>query len=334
MDATTEQRLFGWQHAFDAPVTWWITCGIAGLMVVAPALIFLFHSIGRTTAPQHQELIKRYTSWVVLVLVIIVPLLFGAFWWMLGVGLLSILCYREFSHAPGMNRDCLIAGTVYLAIMLTTFAEIDHWYALFVALFPLSVGAIAAIAILADRPEGYIKRVSLGVLGYTLFGCGLGHLGFFANDANYRPMVLMILLAVELNDIFAYCCGKAFGQLKLAPNTSPNKTIGGALGALVLTTILVAFLSCNVFSGTVLAAPGYGLALGAIISIVGQLGDLMLSSIKRDLRIKDMSDIIPGHGGLLDRFDSILLVAPATFHYIHYFLGVGLDQPQRIFTGS
>jgi phosphatidate cytidylyltransferase len=333
MDSTTKQRLFGWQHAFDMPVTSWIIAGLVGLIVIAPALIFTFQQMGRTSSQQHQELAKRYTSWVILLLVMLVPLLLGAFWMMLGVGLLSVLCYREFSHAPGMNRDRPVAGMVYLAIVLTTFAEIDHWYALFVALFPLSVGAIAAVAILADRPEGYIQRVSLGVLGYTLFGCGLGHLGFFANDANYRPIVLMILLAVELNDIFAYCCGKAFGHLKLSPRTSPNKTIGGALGALVLTTMLVAFLSHYVFFGTVLAAPGHGLALGVIIGVVGQFGDLMLSSIKRDLKIKDMGDMIPGHGGLLDRFDSILLVAPATFHYIHYFLGVGMDQPQRIFSG-
>jgi phosphatidate cytidylyltransferase len=102
---------------------------------------------------------------------------------------------------------------------------------------------------------------------------------------------------------------------------------------MVLTTLLVAFVSHYTFTGTALAAPVHCVALGLIISIVGQLGDLMLSSVKRDLSIKDMSNLIPGHGGLLDRFDSILLVAPAAFHYIHYFLGIGMDQPTRVFSG-
>ncbi len=87
------------------------------------------------------------------------------------------------------------------------------------------------------------------------------------------------------------------------------------------------------FAGTPMAEPVHLIALGAMISIVGQLGDLMLSSVKRDLGIKDMGHTIPGHGGLLDRFDSLILVAPAVFHYIHYFSGVGVDQTPRCFLG-
>jgi phosphatidate cytidylyltransferase len=71
-----------------------------------------------------------------------------------------------------------------------------------------------------------------------------------------------------------------------------------------------------------------------IVSVAGQFGDLMVSSIKRDLGIKDMAATIPGHGGFLDRFDSLILVAPAVFHYVGYFRGFGLDQPTRIITGG
>jgi phosphatidate cytidylyltransferase len=73
------------------------------------------------------------------------------------------------------------------------------------------------------------------------------------------------------------------------------------------------------------------MGLGIIVSIVGQFGDLMLSAIKRDLGLKDTAKLIPGHGGLLDRFDSLILVAPAVFHYVSYFVGFGVGQPQRIF---
>src|SRR5262249_42317673 len=185
----------------------------------------------------------------------------------------------------------------------------------------------AATAILADRPHGYIQRVALGVLGFVLFGCALGHLGYMANDGNYRPFMIMLLLAVESNDVFAFVVGKALGRRKLAPNTSPNKTVAGALGALLLTTLLVAVLGPFVFVGTEMDSWPLLAGLGLIVSCVGQLGDLMLSSIKRDLGIKDTGATIPGHGGLLDRFDSLILVAPAAFHYVGYVLGFGLDQP-------
>jgi phosphatidate cytidylyltransferase len=189
------------------------------------------------------------------------------------------------------------------------------------------------VAILPDQPRGYIQRVALGVLGFVLFGSCLGHLGYFANDANYRPILLMILLTVELNDVFAYIAGKTFGRRKLAPNTSPNKTVGGALGALVLTTLVVAVLARFVFEGTVLARPIHLVTLGVLISVMGQFGDLMLSSIKRDLDLKDMGVLLPGHGGLLDRFDSLILVGPAVFHYVNYFVGVGDAFPHVITKG-
>src|SRR5690606_16460182 len=142
------------------------------------------------------------------------------------------------------------------------------------------------------------------------------------------------IVCVQLNDIFAFICGKTFGRRKLAPNTSPGKTIGGAVGATVLTVSLVGVLSYAGLRGTPLGGPAHALAIGLIIAIGGILGDLTLSSIKRDIGIKDMSAAIPGHGGILDRCNSLLLVAPAMFHYVAYFRGIGEDQAARIITGG
>jgi phosphatidate cytidylyltransferase len=101
----------------------------------------------------------------------------------------------------------------------------------------------------------------------------------------------------------------------------------------VLTTPLVAIGAHFIWSGTGLDMPVPLVGLGIIVSVVGQFGDLMLSSIKRDLGLKDTSKLIPGHGGILDRFDSLILVAPAVFHYVNYFAGFAAEHPQRIFTG-
>jgi phosphatidate cytidylyltransferase len=106
------------------------------------------------------------------------------------------------------------------------------------------------------------------------------------------------------------------------------------LGAFVLTTLLFFVSGRFVFDGSILAEPIHLLAMGSMISLLGQFGDLMLSSIKRDLDIKDMAATIPGHGGFLDRFDSMILVAPAFFHYVNYFEGIWQSAPTRIFTGG
>jgi phosphatidate cytidylyltransferase len=328
------ERLFGAQHAFDHPVTVVAMLAVAALLALAPAVIWMLARLGRIDAKLQTELMQRYRSWLVLTPVIGLPILLGAAWTILGVCILSLLCYREYARATGLFREKVISLIVVLGILAVTFAVADHWYNFFVALSPLTVGLIAGVAILADRPKGYIQRVALGVLGFVLFGSALGHLGYMANDKGYRPMVILVLLTVEANDIFAYICGKTFGYGKLAPNTSPNKTIGGAVGALVLTTLLVALLGHFVFQETPVDTALHLTTLGVIISVVGQLGDLMLSSIKRDLGIKDMGATIPGHGGLLDRFDSLILVTPAVFHYVGYLIGFGLDQPQRIITGN
>jgi phosphatidate cytidylyltransferase len=330
----TRERLFGYEHAFDSPVTLAATVGIAAVLVVVPLLILLLAGLGRIGAEQRQELLKRYRSWLVLVPLMLGPILLGAAWTIAAVGVLSLLCYREYARATGLFREKVISVVVVLGILAVTFAVADHWYGFFVALFPLTVGTIAAAAILADRPQGYIQRVALGVLGFALFGSALGHLGYMANERNYRPILILLILAVELNDVFAFVVGKTLGRRQLAPNTSPNKTVAGSLGALVLTTLLVAGMGHYVFADTVLDTWPALATLGVIVSAVGQLGDLMLSSIKRDLGIKDTGATIPGHGGLLDRFDSLILVAPAAFHYIGYFLGFGLDQPVRIFSGG
>jgi phosphatidate cytidylyltransferase len=268
------------------------------------------------------------------VLCILIPILAGAFWTILAVATLSLLCYREYARITGLFRERTISAIVVIGILLITFAELDNWYRLFVALFPLTVALIAIGGLIPDQPKGYIQRVGLGVLGFALFGSALGNLGYMANAWNYGPMLLLIIFAVELNDIFAYICGHLFGRRKFVPNTSPNKTVGGALGAIILTTPLVAVIGHFIWVKTRMDNPICLIGLGIIVSVVGQFGDLMLSSIKRDLGLKDTAKLIPGHGGLLDRFDSLILVAPAVFHYVSYFVDLTAGQPQRIFSGG
>jgi phosphatidate cytidylyltransferase len=334
MNSATAQRLFGFRHAFDHPVSTGITIAVLAALILAFVVIQILHRTAKISQPHYDELMKRTRSWAIMAPLLIGPVLLGAAWTIAAIALLSICCYREFARATGFFRYQMLSLIVVLGIFALTFAVADHWYGFFVALTPLTVIFLAATAILDDQPKGYIQRVGLGVFGFLLFGACLAHLGYIANDSDFRPIILMLIVTVELNDVFAYISGKLFGRRKLAPHTSPNKTIGGSLGALVATTALAAWLGHFVFRGSAMDGLLKLIVLGIIISVAGQLGDLMLSSIKRDLGIKDMGVTIPGHGGFLDRFDSLILVAPAVFHYVGYFRGFGVDQPTRIISGG
>ena len=335
MTEATRQRLFGARTAFDDPVVVGAVIGVAATLALAAAVIFLLRRSGRLGPQAAAELFLRWKSWCWLSALMLGTILLGAAWVMAGVCVLSLLCYREYARVTGLFREKTISLVVVLGTLVVTLAVVDHYPRLFFATAALTAGLLAVVTIPQDRPQGYVQRVALGVLGFLLFGYSLGYLGMIGNDARYRPILVLLLGGVELNDVFTYCVGRAVGGPKLLPNTSPRRTVAGAAAALVLTTALVAGLGHVIFRDTAVDGPGPLLGLGALVSVVGQLGALMLSSIKRDVHVKDIGAAIPGHGGLLDRFDSLVLVPPAVFHYLSLFLGpLGAGQAERILTGG
>jgi phosphatidate cytidylyltransferase len=335
MNEQVYQRLFGFRQAFAQPAVTWIVGLIAALLVISIAIILALRRMNRVGDKTYRELILRWRSWIVLTVILLVPVLLGAAWVMLFVCILSLLCYGEFARSTGLFREKTISFAVVIGILVVTYAVVDNFVRLFFACAPLTVGLITIITIPQDRPRGYIQRTAMGSLGFLLFGYSFAYLGYFANSPDYRPILILLVLGVELNDVFAYCCGKLIGGPKALPNTSPGKTWAGCIGAFVLTTAFVAALGHFIFLGSGADRLRVLLILGGGLSILGQFGDLLLSSIKRDVGLKDTGSVIPGHGGLLDRFDSLVLVPPAAFHFLSLYLGpFGLDQPQCIISGS
>ncbi len=331
---TPTERLFDFSHALDDRVTVVTLLIIGSVLLFVPMLALLLRMSRLITSALSRELWVRTASWAVIVVLVVGPILLGAFWAILVIFALAVGGYIEYARITGLFRQRSVSWAVLIGITMVFFAVLDHWYGMFVAMIPLGVVAIAAIALIGDDPRGYVQRVALGILGYLLFAGCLGHLAYFGNSTYFRPLLLLVLTATALNDVFAYACGKLFGRRKLCPNTSPNKTVAGAVGALLLTTICVTLLGRPLLDhapGLTIVHLAFG---GMILSLCGQLGDLMLSSIKRDVGIKDTGVIIPGHGGLLDRLDSLLLTAPASFHFVGYFVGVGLDQQTRLISGA
>lgn len=319
MTLSARERLFGYSHAFDDPVTLIVTGTAIVVLVVTPVLIQFLRRQGRVSVDGHRKLMQRWRSSLVIAPLILAAILLGAAWTILAVGLISLLTYREYARATGLFREKMISLVIVIGIGMITFANLDGWYRLFVALTPLTIIIILTVALFTDRPQGYIQRTALAVLGFTLLGSGLGHLGYMANNQNYRPLILLVLAAAGVNDLFTYLTGKLIPSAPLCPNTDPKKSVAGVLGGLIVTTALVFMLGRIVFHKTQLDSTWHLMTLGIVISVVGQLGDLIFSSIKFDLRVKDFDVTVPGHGGLLDRFDSLVPIASAVFHYVNYF---------------
>ncbi len=322
------QSLFDFSGAFSSFITILVVLVVAGSLAGGRWLIGELSRRGALSVSLEQELLSRWSTWCWLSPAIVVPILLGRIWTIVAVCLLSLLCYREYARTTGLFRNRTISIVVVGGILLVTYASLVDWQRLYWAAAPITVGMLAVVALQSDRPEGYIQRVALGAFGFLLLGHSLGYLGQFANihdlgnGTDFRPIVLTILMGVAVSDVSAYAFGKSIGGPKLMPHTSPNKTIAGALGAWVVTTLLVAFLGHFIFKDTPVDHFSRLIALGALVGGLAQLGDLMLSAIKRDVGVKDTGTILPGHGGFLDRFNSLILVPAAAFHYI----SAGLEE--------
>jgi len=164
---------------------------------------------------------------------------------------------------------------------------------------------------LAGRPETRTLRAVLAVLLMALWvGAPMAHLGLFPTS---WPRVVLILIAVVgpwISDAGAYFAGRFFGRHLLFPTLSPKKTLEGSFGGLILTVLVVAPISYQLLDLTIPKA----LVIAAGVSIFSQCGDLFESALKRILDVKDLGNVFPGHGGVLDRIDSLLFTAPAVYY--------------------
>jgi phosphatidate cytidylyltransferase len=269
---------------------------------------------------------RTYRSWLVMA-----PLLLGAVFagraaTIVGVTLLAFLGFKEFARATGLYRDWWMTGAVYLGLLGVAASSLlpdpgdgsPGWFGFFMAAPVFAICFILMIPILRNQTAGQLQALSLGVVGFIYIGWMFGHLGFLANSDHAYGYLLYLVFAVEVNDVAAFTFGRLFGRQgrhKLRGNISPNKTWEGALGALVVSLALPWALRFSF--------PHFGplqlLWTGVIVGVGGQLGDLSISVIKRDLGLKDMGAMIPGHGGVLDRIDSLIYTAPLFFHMVNYF---------------
>ena len=245
----------------------------------------------------------------------------GGFVLVIGVSALAFFGIIEYTRAvnrmfrPKINRILMIA----LAVMLMVTIKLDYYFLMPVLLVSFIV--IFCYEILSGNVE--IQRGSATLMGLIYVPVMFGHLFLFETVNKGAYYMWLIFVIAFTTDTAAYFIGKSIGNRKIAPLISPKKTIAGSVGGVIVAAL------CTILYGTILSSyfsfvlPWYlYLVVGVFGSIAGQCGDLMASMIKRKAKIKDFGTILPGHGGILDRFDSILFIIPLIYIFAKLTIGI------------
>lgn len=229
---------------------------------------------------------------------------------------LSIVAIWEFYSALKEKDFKPIRSVGYLLLIIYYLLNNNFELMMYV----LVAAAFLLLILPVINSEYTFIDVSLTLLGFIY--CGI--LFSFVYLVNAKPagefLIWIIFIGSWLSDTAAFYSGKFFGKHKLSPRVSPKKTIEGSIGGLIGATIFTGIFGIIVQRYTNIMPIYNYFIIGALCGIFGQFGDLVASSIKRYVGIKDYSNLIPGHGGILDRFDSIIFSATVVFYYLTFII--------------
>lgn len=274
------------------------------------------------------DLGPRMRSWWVMAVLVGGALLAG--WQATAVlfAFISFLALKEYlTLAPTRKEDRRIVLLAYLSVFLNyglIFADalFEDSYQIYLVFTPVYVFLIAAAAMAwIGRTDGYLATTGIVHWGTVVCVYNIGYIAYLMRVPNAEApaggagLVFFLIFITQLNDVAQYCWGKAFGRTKITPKVSPNKTWEGAIGGWV-TSAIVFYLLAPFFTPL---SPVHAAIMGLLVPMAGFFGDITMSAVKRDIGVKDTSHLIPGHGGVLDRLDSLTFAAPVYFHLPAYF---------------
>ncbi|MDR1744163.1 MAG: phosphatidate cytidylyltransferase [Planctomycetota bacterium] len=297
-------------------------CGLAiyGVMLAATLVAYAPRRLFGTEMVNFKLRLKSF--WVV-VLLFTVALASTKTFALCFLAFITYLALKEFFSLVQTRRaDRRVLLWAYLAIPIQFYFIYINWTVMFYLFVPLYMFLFIPVRMaLIGENDGFLK--SCGTIHWALMTTvySLGHLALYLTvPAERNPsggavgLLVCILVLTVLNDFFQFFFGKLFGENRIIPKVSPNKTWEGFIGGVAATTLMASFLTQYL---TPLSF-GQGIFAGAGIGIAGFLGDVVMSAIKRDIGVKDTGSLLPGHGGILDRLDSLVFTAPLFFHYTAY----------------
>lgn len=298
--------------------------GVAGILVIATVIgrFLAFRHDGPEPSAFIENLNARIDAWWAMVALIALAFVFGKTGVIVLFGILSFAALREFislTHTRRGDHWTLVAA--FFAILPAQYYFIwDEWYGLYSVFIPVYAFLfMPIISALRGETERYLERVSEVQWGLMISVFCLSHVpalltleipGF---EGRELLLIAFLIVVVQMSDVLQYVWGKLTGRRKIAPRLSPSKTVEGFAGGVLSATALGAALWWITPFSPLQAA---GLAL--VITLMGFFGGLVMSAIKRDRGVKDWGWTIEGHGGFLDRLDSVVFAAPIFFHMVRY----------------
>ncbi|MBU1332923.1 MAG: phosphatidate cytidylyltransferase [Gammaproteobacteria bacterium] len=300
--------------------------GIGGLLLLASLIgQLLKYRAGPGPHPVIDNLNARINAWWVMVLVIGFAFLFGNIGVVVLFYCVSFYALREFMTLTPTRRSdypALVAA-FYFALPMQYLLIGIGWYGLFAIFIPVYLFLLLPIlSSLGGDTTRFLERTSkvqwgLMIAVYCISSVpALLTLEIAGYEGRNLLLIAWLVIVVQISDVLQYVCGKLAGKHKIAPKLSPSKTVEGFFGGVALATLIGASL----YWITPFAFWQAGL-FALLVCLLGFAGGLVMSAIKRDRGVKDWGHMIEGHGGMLDRLDSVCFAAPVFFHMVRYWWG-------------
>jgi phosphatidate cytidylyltransferase len=302
----------------------WMIGGIVALLALSSVITFVLkRRPGGSESKVVANLDARVRAWWVMVAVFGVAVATGGLGSVILFGLVSFFALREFitltPTRPGDHRT--LFWVFFIVTPLQYYLVATHWYGLFAILIPVYAFILVPTrSALAGDSAQFLERTAK--IQWALMVCvfcvshvpALLMLEIHGYEGQNAKLLLFLVLVVQISDVLQYVWGKLLGRHKIAPEISPNKTVegfvGGVLSATGIGTALWWATPFNLWQAALLSLT---------ITLMGFLGGLVMSAIKRDRGVKDYGTMIEGHGGVMDRIDSICFAAPVFFHLVRYY---------------
>jgi phosphatidate cytidylyltransferase len=302
-----------------------LVAGVLTLLVLASMTGWILSrritsGAGRATV---ENINARIRAWWVMALLFVVAVATGAVGSILLFSLISFLALREFvTLAPTRPGDHRALFWCFFVVTPLQYSLIwIEWYGLFSILIPVYVSIFLAVrTALTGDTERFLERTATNQWGlmicvyFVSYVPALLMLRIPAYENQNAKLMFFLVLVVQLSDVLQYVWGKSIGKRRIAPSISPNKTWEGLVGGIVSATAV----GTAVWWATPFA-PAAAALMALVLTIMGFAGGLIMSAIKRDRGVKDFGSLIEGHGGVLDRIDSLCFAAPVFFHLTRFF---------------
>lgn len=315
------------------PEVRWSLGGIAFALVVASLIVGLLRQLRPDR--DYEELRLRVRTWWVIAGLFGLAVVLNRGASLTFLGFVSFLALKEYlSLIPTRRADRRVLFWAYLAIPFQFYWAHLDWYGMFIVFIPVYLFLFLPARIVSiGQTDGFLRAIGTLHWGLMTTVFSLSHAAYLivlnpAESSRILPewpsgeatefsgpgLLILLVLLTQFNDVAQYIWGKSFGHIRVVPTVSPGKTLAGLLGGVTSTVILAAAIGPRL---TFLDTQRSVIA-GLIIGLGGFAGDVSISALKRDLGVKDSGMTLPGHGGVLDRVDSLTYTAPLFFHFVYY----------------